>query len=299
MSQALFESWVRDELARVEQALSDWVPAEAPAGLGEAMRYGVLDGGKRLRPLLVRAACEAVDGDLAAALRAAVAVELIHAYSLVHDDMPCMDNDVLRRGKPTVHVQFGEAGAMLAGDAMQALAFEVLTPDEQASDPMAPALQARLCGLLARAAGQGGMAGGQAIDLASTGKPLDEASLRDMHRRKTGALLQASVLMGAATGRCGAEAWDALSEFGAALGLAFQIVDDILDVTQASDKLGKTAGKDLHANKPTYVTVLGLPEARLQAHSLHRQALAALGRVGLSDASHLRLLADMVVDRDS
>ena len=297
MSAIGFCAWVQQELVRVEQALSEWVPAQAPAGLGEAMRYGVLDGGKRLRPLLVRAACEAVDGDLSVALRAAVAVELIHAYSLVHDDMPCMDNDVLRRGKPTVHVRFGEAGAMLAGDAMQALAFEVLTPES--GDTMAPALQARLCGLLARAAGQAGMAGGQAIDLAATGKALDEASLRDMHRRKTGALLQASVLMGAATGRCSAEAWAALSDFGAALGLAFQIVDDILDVTQASDKLGKTAGKDLDANKPTYVTVLGLAEARRQADQLHSQALAALARVGLGDANHLRLLADMVVDRDS
>ncbi|OGB01185.1 MAG: polyprenyl synthetase [Burkholderiales bacterium RIFCSPHIGHO2_12_FULL_69_20] len=294
-----FDAWVRDELVRVEQALSRWVPAEAPAGLGEAMRYGVLDGGKRLRPLLVRAACEAVAGDLAAALRAAVAVELIHAYSLVHDDMPCMDNDVLRRGKPTVHVQFGEAGAMLAGDAMQALAFEVLTPEDLPDEVMAPQLQARLCGLLARAAGHAGMAGGQAIDLAATGKPLDEACLRDMHRRKTGALLQASVLMGAATGPCDPACWSALSDFGAALGLAFQIVDDILDVTQASDKLGKTAGKDLHANKPTYVTVLGLPEARRQATALHQQALQALARGQLADAGHLRLLADMVVDRDS
>jgi farnesyl diphosphate synthase len=294
-----FEAWVRDELARVEDALSRWVPVDAPAGLGEAMRYGVLDGGKRLRPLLVRAACEAVDGDLAAALRAAVAVELIHAYSLVHDDMPCMDNDVLRRGKPTVHVRYGEAGAMLAGDAMQALAFEVLTPEDRPDELMVPALQARLCGLLARAAGHAGMAGGQAIDLASIGKPLDEASLRDMHRRKTGALLQASVLMGAATGTCDAETWAAFSDFGAALGLAFQIVDDILDVTQASDKLGKTAGKDLDANKPTYVTVLGLDEARRQAAALHRQALQALARGPLGNAGHLRLLADMVVDRDS
>ena len=289
-----FDQWVRDELALVEQALSSWVPAAAPAGLGEAMRYGVLDGGKRLRPLLARAASEAVRGQPDAALRAAVAVELIHAYSLVHDDMPCMDNDVLRRGKPTVHVQFGEAGAMLAGDAMQALAFEVLTPEEG----LAPALQARLCSLLARAAGHAGMAGGQAIDLASIGKPLDEACLRDMHRRKTGALLQASVLMGAATGTCPPSAWAALSDFGAALGLAFQVVDDILDVTQASATLGKTAGKDSDANKPTYVTVLGLDEARRQAGDLHRQALRALQRSGLADANHLRLLADMVVDRD-
>jgi len=300
-----FEAWVREELARVEDALSRWVPADAPAGLGEAMRYGVLDGGKRLRPLLVRAACEAVDGHAGAALRAAVAVELIHAYSLVHDDMPCMDNDVLRRGKPTVHVQFGEAGAMLAGDAMQALAFEVLTPcaDQPLpgadADGVAPALQARLCGLLARAAGHAGMAGGQAIDLAATGQALDESCLRDMHRRKTGALLQASVLMGAATGPCAPQVWCALSDFGAALGLAFQIVDDILDVTQASDKLGKTAGKDLDANKPTYVTVLGLPEARRQARELHRQALAALASSGLPRVDHLRLLADMVVDRES
>ncbi len=310
MRSAAFDTWVRDELIRVEHALSRWVSADAPAGLGQAMRYGVLDGGKRLRPLLVRAACEAVHGAPEAALRAAVAVELIHAYSLVHDDMPCMDNDVLRRGKPTVHVQYGEAGAMLAGDAMQALAFEILTPisapdsdadaDAQAgASAMPPALQARLCGLLARAAGHAGMAGGQAIDLASIGKPLDEACLRDMHRRKTGALLQASVLMGAVTGDCSPTAWAALGDFGAALGLAFQVVDDILDVTQASATLGKTAGKDLHANKPTYVTVLGLGEARRRAADLHHQALQALARSALADAQHLRLLADMVVDRES
>ena len=295
MTTAAFDTWMREELARVERALSLWVPGNAPAGLGEAMRYGVLDGGKRLRPLLVRAACEAVDGHADAALRAAVAVELIHAYSLVHDDMPCMDNDVLRRGKPTVHVQYGEAGAMLAGDAMQALAFEVLTPD----DGVPPALQARLCALLARAAGHAGMAGGQAIDLASVGKPIDEDCLRDMHRRKTGALLQASVLMGAVCGGCSPAAWSALAEFGAALGLAFQVVDDILDVTQESDKLGKTAGKDLHANKPTYVTVLGLVEAGRQARALHAQALDALSRSLLPGAGRLRMLADMVVERES
>ena len=294
MNAAQFDGWVREQLQLVESCLSMWVPGEAPAGLGEAMRYGVLDGGKRLRPLLVLAACQAVAGDQPSAMRAGVAVELIHAYSLVHDDMPCMDDDVLRRGKPTVHVQFGEATAMLAGDAMQALAFEVLTPDEGV--PVAH--QARLVALLARAAGHAGMAGGQAIDLAATGKPLDEAALRDMHRRKTGALLQASVLMGAATGTCSPQAWDALADFGAALGLAFQVVDDILDVTQASDKLGKTAGKDVDANKPTYVTVLGLDEARRQAHALHLSAVLALDRSGLAHTDGLRMLADMVVDRD-
>ena len=296
MTTAAFDAWMRDELARVEQALSLWVPGNAPAGLGEAMRYGVLDGGKRLRPLLVRAACEAVDGHADAALRAAVAVELIHAYSLVHDDMPCMDNDVLRRGKPTVHVQFGQAQAMLAGDAMQALAFEVLTPDSG----LEPALQARLTALLARSAGHAGMAGGQAIDLTSIGHALDETALRDMHRRKTGALLQASVLMGAACGVCSPSARAALSDYGAALGLAFQVVDDILDVTQASATLGKTAGKDQHHNKPTYVTVLGLSAARRHADELREQAHAALARTRLGGAaSWLSVLADKVVERDN
>ena len=290
-----FDHWMRGALGQVEQALERWVPADAPAGLGEAMRYGVLDGGKRLRPLLVRAACEAVNGHAEAALRAACAVELIHAYSLVHDDMPCMDNDVLRRGKPTVHVQFGEAKAMLAGDAMQALAFEVLTPDAG----VAPALQARLCSLLARSAGHAGMAGGQAIDLASIGLPLDERTLRDMHHRKTGALLKASVLMGATCGSASPHVWAALADFGAALGLAFQVVDDILDVTQASSTLGKTAGKDLHSHKPTYVSVLGLEAARRHADELRGQAHAALARSGLHDAGWLSLLADLVVDRDS
>ncbi len=300
-----FDAWMRAELDAVEQALQAWVPEDAPAGLGQAMRYGVLDGGKRLRPLLVLASCVAVRGAREAALRAAVAVELIHAYSLVHDDMPCMDNDVLRRGKPTVHVRYGQAQAMLAGDAMQALAFEVLTPqpgEAQAvggAGTVAPALQARLCALLARSAGHAGMAGGQAIDLASIGRPLDEHALRDMHRRKTGALLQASVLMGAACGECSAKAWAALSDYGAALGLAFQVVDDILDVTQESHTLGKTAGKDLNDNKPTYVSVLGLPAARHQAAQLRDAAQQALRRSELADTSTLAQLADMVVERDN
>jgi farnesyl diphosphate synthase len=295
MKRVEFDSWVRNEVDAVETALQAWVPEDTPAGLGLAMRYGVLDGGKRVRPLLVLAASQAVHGQREAAMRAACAVELIHAYSLVHDDMPCMDNDILRRGKPTVHVQFGEAQAMLAGDAMQALAFEVLTPDQG----VPPALQARLCSLLARSAGHAGMAGGQAIDLASIGQPLGEHALRDMHHRKTGALLQASVLMGAACGDATAEQWAALSDYGDALGLAFQVVDDILDVTQASATLGKTAGKDLDNNKPTYVTVLGLGAARRHAHELRDKAQAALARSGLQDAEWLRLLADKVVDRDS
>jgi farnesyl diphosphate synthase len=290
-----FSRWVRERQEDVEHALERWVSDESPAGLGTAMRYAVLDGGKRLRPLLVLAASDAVSGDRASALRAAVAVELIHAYSLVHDDMPCMDNDVLRRGKPTVHVKYGEAQAMLAGDAMQALAFEVLTPD----DGMSPQLMATLVRLLARASGHAGMAGGQAIDLASVGRKLDEATLRDMHRRKTGVLLQASVMMGAACGPADATALAALSEYGAAVGLAFQVVDDVLDVTQESHVLGKTAGKDVDQNKPTFVSLLGLEAAQKYAHELRDQAHAALARSGLGQAAYLACLADKIVERDN
>lgn len=287
--------WSAQWLGRVERALSQWVVADAPAGLGEAMRYAVLDGGKRLRPLLVLAACEAVHGNEAAALRAACAVELIHAYSLVHDDMPCMDDDVLRRGKPTVHVKFGQAQALLAGDALQALAFELLAPE----DPAIPAaVQATLCRLLARAAGYAGMAGGQAIDLASIGRALDESQLREMHRRKTGSLLQGSVLMGAACGRTEAATWAALADYGAALGLAFQVVDDILDVTADSATLGKTAGKDAVQDKPTYVSVLGLERSRAFARELLDEALVALERSALPETRALRALANMVVNRD-
>jgi farnesyl diphosphate synthase len=291
-----FASWNAAHLRAVEAALSQWVPAHAPAGLGEAMRYAVLDGGKRLRPLLVMAACESTGGDATAALRAACAAELIHAYSLVHDDMPCMDNDILRRGKPTVHVKFGQAMALLAGDALQALAFELLTPpDGSVSAPV----QARLCALLARAAGEAGMAGGQAIDLASVGVKLSEDQLREMHRLKTGALLQASVVMGAACGSAAPAQLKALSDYGAAIGLAFQVVDDILDVVADSATLGKTAGKDADNDKPTYVSLMGLDKARAYAQSLYSQALVALQDSHLSDTRALHALADMVVQRSS
>ncbi|HMA10079.1 MAG TPA: farnesyl diphosphate synthase [Ramlibacter sp.] len=286
--------WSELRLARIERALAEWVVADAPAGLGEAMRYAVLDGGKRLRPLLVLAACEAVRGNEAAALRAACAVELIHAYSLVHDDMPCMDNDVLRRGKPTVHVKFGQAQALLAGDALQALAFELLAPDDAA---IPAAVQASLCRLLARSAGHAGMAGGQAIDLASVGRTLGEAQLREMHRRKTGSLLQASVMMGVACGSAGGAVQAALSDYGAALGLAFQVVDDMLDVTADSTTLGKTAGKDAAQEKPTYVSVLGLQGSAAFARELLGEALKALAASGLPDTRALHALATMVVDR--
>jgi farnesyl diphosphate synthase len=274
------------------------------------MRYAVLDGGKRLRPLLVMGAREAVatpqtESSTAqamledAALRAACAVELIHAYSLVHDDMPCMDNDVLRRGKPTVHVKFGEAQALLAGDTLQALAFEILTPlHEEPSEPaMAPALLARLCQVLARASGHAGMAGGQAIDLASVGLPLTEDQLRQMHRLKTGALLHASVVMGASCGNVSDAALASLGRYGEAVGLAFQVVDDVLDVTADSATLGKTAGKDAAHDKPTYVSLMGLERSQQYARDLLAQALAALDDSRLTNTHALRALAHRVVDR--
>lgn len=298
-------AWSAAGLALVERALERWVTVDppegmdhgAPAALVQAMRYAVLDGGKRLRPLLVLAACESVQGHAGAALRAACAVELIHAYSLVHDDMPCMDNDVMRRGKPTVHVAFGEATALLAGDALQALAFELLTPDE--GDTVPYLMQALLCRLLARAAGSAGMAGGQAIDLASVGCTLSEKQLRDMHALKTGALLQGSVLMGAACGATTPAQWRALQDFGTAIGLAFQVVDDILDVTADSTTLGKTAGKDAAAAKPTYVSVIGLAPSRAFAQALLADAHAALDRAALPYDPLLRALADTVVHRSN
>jgi farnesyl diphosphate synthase len=309
LTPAELDTWSDQRLVLVEEALSNWISPEAPADLGKAMRYAVLDGGKRLRPLLVLAAREAVangfeDDSLdAAAMRAACAVELIHAYSLVHDDMPCMDNDILRRGKPTVHVKFGEAQALLAGDALQALAFELLTPDNKTASVsnshtyIPDEVQARLCRLLAKAAGFHGMAGGQAIDLASVGLALNEHQLREMHHLKTGALLEASVMMGAACGHISVQTWECLQRYGQAIGLAFQVVDDILDVTADSVTLGKTAGKDAANDKPTYVSLMGLTRAQEYAEQLLAEALKALQDSGLASAYTLAALAQRVVNR--
>ncbi len=303
-----FEAWMSLQLLKVEAALTEWVAPSyinnsgtsvdlAPV-LSQAMRYAVLDGGKRLRPLLVLATAEAVEATAEnasqAALRAACAVELIHAYSLVHDDMPCMDNDILRRGKPTVHVKFGEAQALLAGDALQALAFELLTPPDDMVDAT---VQANLCRLLALSAGCHGMAGGQAIDLSSVGKLLTIDELHTMHRLKTGALLQASVMMGAACGVSSRSALAGLQQYGAAMGLAFQVVDDILDVTADTATLGKTAGKDADQQKPTFVSLLGLDKSREYADKLLQQALAALKNTGLQNTHALQSLAYTVVNR--
>jgi farnesyl diphosphate synthase len=258
------------------------------------MRYAALGGGKRVRPLLSFAAGE-VTGAAAERLEiAAAAVELIHAYSLVHDDLPCMDDDVLRRGKPTVHVEYDEAIALLVGDALQTLAFQLLAEHRLADEPRT---QLEMVKLLAVAAGSRGMAGGQAIDLESTGKPLALAELEFMHIHKTGALIRAAVLLGAACGKPLAEGERAgLDRYAKAVGLAFQVVDDLLDYEGSTATLGKTAGKDSKQGKPTYVSAIGAVPARELAQDLRAEAHAALGPLG-SRAARLASLADFVVLR--
>ncbi|HTH73736.1 MAG TPA: farnesyl diphosphate synthase [Trinickia sp.] len=293
----IFDEWMRAVLVRVEKALERYLPEAStePARLHEAMRYAVLGGGKRVRPLLVHAAGELTGARPEALEAASAALEMIHVYSLVHDDMPCMDDDALRRGKPTVHVQYDEATALLVGDALQSQAFVVLT-DEAALDTRA---QASLVRELAFASGSLGMAGGQAIDLASVGLTLTRSQLETMHRMKTGALLRASVRMGALAGAApDAQALKALDAYAAAVGLAFQVVDDILDVTTDSATLGKTAGKDAKDGKPTYVSIIGLDASRALAAQLRRDAHEALAPFG-EQSRRLAELADLVVNRVS
>jgi len=302
VSEPVFASWQQAQLLAVEQRLTTALSAPEPQALMAAMRHAVLDGGKRLRPLLVMATAQALAARQPsvpawmsdAALRAACAVELIHAYSLVHDDMPCMDNDVLRRGKPTVHVAFGEATALLAGDALQTLAFEVLTATDDATPSTVVAQCTRL---LAQASGASGMAGGQAIDLASVGQRLSAERLRQMHDLKTGALLRASVLLGGACAQATPDEQRCLGQWGQALGYAFQVVDDILDATASTEVLGKTAGKDQADDKPTVVTQLGLPAARELAQRLQAQAHEALQAMSLPEGHHLATITDWVVNR--
>jgi farnesyl diphosphate synthase len=262
--------------ARMEAALARLLPPAGvvPERLHAAMRYATLEGGKRVRPLLAFAAGEVVQADPARVEIAAAAVEMIHAYSLVHDDLPCMDDDVLRRGKPTVHVEYDEATALLAGDALQALAFELLGGQRLADDPAA---QLEMVQLLASACGSRGMAGGQAIDLAATGKALSPAELEFMHIHKTGALIRAAVRIGAGCGRpLAAPARDRLDHYAKCIGLAFQVVDDLLDADASTATLGKTAGKDAAQGKATYVSVLGAARARAFAEELRAEARKAL-----------------------
>lgn len=292
-----FNQWVNSIQTDVEKSLSENLPAETGTKeqlrqLNSAMRYAVLNGGKRIRPLLVHATGEMFDAPYQDAMQTACAVEMIHAYSLVHDDMPCMDNDTLRRGKPTVHVQYGEAMALLAGDALQSQAFTVLSNIE--SDH---SLTIRRIRTLAQAAGPLGMCGGQAIDLVSVGTPLTRKELEQMDSLKTGALLKASVLLGALSGRLPSEQeQQSLETYANAIGLAFQVVDDILDVTADTEELGKTAGKDARDDKPTYVSLLGLQASQELAENLCKQAHASLEQFG-DRAKRLHEIADLIVDR--
>jgi len=290
-----FGDWMKAVQAQTEDALDAFLPPayRVPTKLHEAMRYTVLGGGKRVRPLLAYASGELFGADPDATARAASAVEMIHAYSLVHDDMPCMDDDALRRGKPTVHVAYDEATALLVGDALQAQAFEVLA----GSESVPPARLVTMLRLLAEAAGSGGMCGGQVIDLDSVGISLSLEQLERMHQLKTGAMLRVSVLLGALAGRdLAAHEQEALVAYARAIGLAFQVVDDVLDATADSATLGKTAGKDAAANKPTYVSILGLEPSKALAEQLRQQAHAALAPFG-AQALRLRELADLIVQR--
>jgi farnesyl diphosphate synthase len=299
-----FDDWMKTVQAGAETDLSGFLPAATavPAKLHEAMRYALLGGGKRVRPLLVYAAGALFGADSAVLSRAAAAVEMIHAYSLVHDDMPCMDDDALRRGKPTVHVAYDEATALLVGDALQSQAFLVLAEagDGTAAavaNPVPPTRLVAMLRLLAHASGSAGMCGGQAIDLDSVGLSLTLEQLERMHQLKTGALLRASVVLGALAGKdLEAAELAALDAYARAIGLAFQVVDDVLDATADSATLGKTAGKDAADNKPTYVSILGLEPSRALAEKLRLDAHAALAPFG-EKALRLRELADLIVQR--
>lgn len=289
------KQWQAAAQARTESVLETLMPSEnqVPAKLHEAMRYVTLGGGKRLRPLLVCAAAELGNSDAAAAEYALAAVEFIHVYSLVHDDMPAMDNDSLRRGKPTCHVQYDEATALLVGDALQTQAFDVLSRPTG----LPAARQLAMMATLAQASGSLGMAGGQAIDLANVGRAMNQAELEQMHSLKTGALIRAAVRLGALS--CpdlGETELAALDRYAAKLGLAFQVIDDVLDCEADTATLGKTAGKDADNDKPTYVKLMGLSQARAYAETLVAEAVAELEPFG-SSALRLRQLAEFVTAR--
>ena len=291
-TEADFAAWMGTIQARVEAALQRSLPSpqHSPARLHEAMRYATLEGGKRVRPLLAFAAGELAGADASRLEVVASAVEMIHAYSLVHDDMPCMDNDVLRRGRPTVHVEYDEATALLVGDALQTLAFQLIAERPLVDDPV---LQMEMVRLLAIACGSRGMAGGQAIDLEATGRQLSQTELEHMHVRKTGALISAAVKLGA---MCAGPCPPALEQYAHRVGLAFQVVDDVLYAEASTATLGKTAGKDSKQGKPTYVSAMGSARAKAFAEELRQGAHEALAGLG-AGALRLRQLADFIVLR--
>ncbi|CAB1368137.1 polyprenyl synthetase family protein [Denitratisoma oestradiolicum] len=288
-----FSAWMSSIQQRIESALEHLLPASSlePARLHEAMRYATLDGGKRVRPLLCHGSGEIFGVAPELLDQAACAVEMIHVYSLVHDDLPCMDDDVLRRGKPTCHVEFDEATALLVGDALQSLAFQTLS-----ETALAAPRQVSMLRLLAQASGSRGMAGGQAIDLAATGQALSLEELEFMHIHKTGALIRAAVLLGAHCGQADEAALASLTQFANRVGLLFQVVDDILDAESNTATLGKTAGKDAAHNKPTYVSLLGATQAKQKAAELRAQAHDCLVPYG-AQARRLHELTDYIVER--
>ena len=292
-----FADWSRTVAGEMERTLENLLPqtASEPKRLHDAMRYTTLGGGKRVRPMLAYAGGALCGADRARIRIVATAVELIHAYSLAHDDLPCMDNDVLRRGKPTCHVEFDEATALLAGDALQALAFELLAIHKLTDEPPR---QLEMLQIFSKACGSHGMAGGQAIDLANVGVQMTLPELEYMHILKTGALIRASVLLGALCGLPLAPAeMEKLDRYGKCVGLAFQVVDDILDCESNTEKLGKTVGKDQDANKPTYVSLLGMAAAKRLADELLQDALAAVSGFD-GKALRLRQLAEFIVRRE-
>ena len=290
-----FPDWMRGVQTRIEATLSRLLPPDEaiPARLHQAMRYASLGGGKRVRPLLAFAAGE-LSGALPERLEiASCAVELIHAYSLVHDDLPCMDDDVLRRGRPTCHVEYDEPTALLVGDSLQSLAFELLSREDLGSTQR----QLEMVRLLAHASGSCGMAGGQAIDLDSVGKTLNLPELELMHALKTGALIRVAVMLGALCGEAlDDKALASLDRFAKRAGLLFQVIDDILDCTASTATLGKTAGKDAAADKPTYVSLIGLERAREFAEELRTEALEALSTFG-ERGQRLTELTDFITHR--
>ncbi len=291
-----FEQWAREVAVATERSLESLLPGPGgePKRLHDAMRYATLGGGKRVRPMLAHAAGETTGAGPDRIRIVSAAVEIIHAYSLAHDDLPCMDNDVLRRGKPTVHVEFDEATALLAGDALQAFAFELMSVHRLADQPDQ---QLKMLQIFSHACGSHGMAGGQAIDLANVGRQISLPELEYMHILKTGALIRAAVLLGAMCGEPLAdEKFACLDHYGKCVGLAFQVVDDILDCESNTEQLGKTAGKDQDANKPTYVSLMGMAGAKAFADELLQDALAALSGFG-PEADRLRQLAGFIVRR--
>ncbi len=296
-----FKSWMTACQGRVDKSADEYLPkaGEHPAILHEAMRYAVIGGGKRVRPLLVYAVADIQGGKIENADKVGLAVECIHSYSLIHDDLPCMDNDVLRHGKPTSHVRYGEAMAMLAGDALQPEAFLLIGRTDLSAQQ-----KAKLIELLAFASSSRGMCGGQAVDLSMVGKKMNLEELRRMHEMKTGALLFASVLCGAYCGRedlLSPALVESYSSFGKSIGLLFQIVDDILDVVSDAKTLGKTAGKDALEDKPTYVSILGLEKARELAGRQYEDACAAIDKIamiiGNEKTGRLQQIADLIYKR--